>query len=250
MMAKASLTAYLESHTSISTMVDFYNSHKYTRSAPLPADATVADLVSAIKAHAMANFILLPCPNSDEVRGGLRVNLLARVALTHCSFANHTFAVHHLSQFELVMGMVEGSDDSKTIRGIIATMEERKGSKCALVCVDSIAGIYRAGYSDSGRTADSGGGRDNSKIFRVARAMRGMPVGFLVANQATAQFGGGGGLWKACFGISWANCCQTRIQVDRYMDGGKEGAQWKRWMEFKDIRVDFRIVDAGIVQGL
>jgi hypothetical protein len=145
------------------------------------------------------------------------------------------------------MGMVVGCDNSKTIKGIIATMEERKGSKCALVCVDSIAGIYRASYNDTGRTADSGNIRDNSKIFRVARAMRGMPVGFLVANQATAQLGGGG-LWKACFGISWANCCQTRIQVDRYMDGGKEGAQWKRWMEFKDMKIDFRIVDSGIVQ--
>ena len=117
-MAKASITQYVESLEFFAPLVNLYNSHK--SSAPrLPADASVKDIVAAINAHVMANFILLPCPNSED--------------------------------FELTIGMVKSgncADNSKTIKGIVATMEERTGSKCALVCVDSIAGIYRASYSD------------------------------------------------------------------------------------------------------
>jgi len=68
-------------------------------------------------------------------------------------------------------------------------------------------------------------------------------VGFLLANQATADLGG---FWKACFGISWANCCNVRIVVNRHMDEGR--GEWKRWMDFKDRRLFFKVVDSGLVE--
>ena len=104
------------------------------------------------------------------------------------------------------------------LASLLSTIE-KKGQTLSLACLDSVAGLYRSGFSD----------RQQDEIVApvlamVACKLRELKVCVLVSNQVT------GDSHSECFGDKWRRCCQGSIKLSRWGgqgDGGKFKRTWK-----------------------
>ncbi|GMH86930.1 hypothetical protein TL16_g10696 [Triparma laevis f. inornata] len=121
-----------------------------------------------------------------------------------------------------------------------------KNMPCALLCLDSIAGIYRKSFDDS-QTQNTRFPVET--FFRISAFLRNLDMPVLVANQSVANMGGGQNGQKECFGLSYQFCVDGRLELER-----RQGEKWIRKLKvkcfsnIKDVTMRFEVGTEGMTE--